>query len=124
MPATSTASGRDANAPRPGARLITSSTGLRAERPTYRIWFCSVTDITGWRTKVGGTWPVQMMAGSWRSHRSTTTIASARRTRSPPPELDALPQNGHQWQAHSHRLFGLVISALAECVLSKEATGA
>src|SRR6266851_127286 len=93
MPATSTASGQDANGRRPGARLITSSTGFRAERPTYRIWFCSVTDTTGWRTKAGGNWPARMTAGCWRSHRSTTTTACARRTPSPSPDRPGLPHN-------------------------------
>ena len=71
---TAAANGQGAIAPPRGPRRITSSTGVVAAVPIYRISCFSVTVITGWSTKVDGRLSVMIPAGSSPFLRRLTCI--------------------------------------------------
>src|SRR5947209_3596002 len=143
--ATRPAAGQGASVPPRGRRRTTSGTGRRAERPTCPTCSCSAVIITGWSTKRAGV-SRSLRKDAWsRSHprrssfhsRSTqrnSTLRLAHPMSSTPPdggslhnaphELDTLEsaplESSSDGDAHQDRLLGLVISALARQVLSRE----
>src|SRR4030088_3604766 len=90
MRATRDVAGRAVTGRRPGPRAITSTTGSKADCPTWRTSCCCAIDITGWRTKESGRGAKQTRERSWRSRRSWISISDLRGARTSKLRREAL----------------------------------